>query len=535
MKRFFTRLSAVAMAVTMVMACSKEKAGNGDYLNAVPEDATAIVYIDGYQMIQKSGLLDQIKPFRELAANQAANMAGKDNADFAKSVALDLDNSGIATTEPIYAAVTVQPQADEAEIVVIAKVSDKSKFDKLVAMANDNGAELEVENTDGCTILLSEEEACVAYNDAAIVIAAGDDTDCRQLAISTLKAAYTPRATALPEFKGYDAAVYVDSKKLIDLAKNNYNLREAYEMYSDNIDMFGEGIISGLTFKPGRISINGAILGLSNDALAKYESLYSHEVTNEYLKYLPADTYAVSSLYFDGEKIYNMTMNMLSAQGQLDTIKEDVSEEVWQESIELVKNIFYGFDGDATMALNGIGNSNGDADVKASVMMTVVNDSVISLFEQYRGMLGDVVEQTGENSYRANMGDVTAYFGQQGSMLYASTEGVPAPVSPSAESAVWVKEIDGAKYFLAANLREIFADPLVNTAMWSEVYSGRQTGDVARNLVELLDYAYMRNTTDIVSYIFEIVLRNSTDNALKQIVDTILPVVMQNFNITGVL
>lgn len=534
MKRFFTRLSAVAMAVTMVMACSKEKAGNGDYLNAVPEDATAIVYIDGYQMIQKSGLLDQIKPFRELAANQAASMAGKDNADFAKSVVLDLDNSGIATTEPIYAAVTVQPQAENVEAVIIAKVSDKNKFDKLVAMANDNGAELEVENTDGCTILLSEEEACVAYNDAAIVIAAGDDTDCRQLAINTLKAAYTPRATALPEFKGYDAAVYLDSKKLVDLAKSDYNFREACEMYGDNIEMLGEGMICGLTFKPGRIALDGTVLGLSDKALATYESFYPHEVTNEYLKYLPADTYAVMSGYFNGKNIWDMVMNMPAVQEQLDQIKESLSEEIWQESMETAKNIFYGFDGDATMALNGIGNSNGDADVKASAMMTVVNDSVISLFEQYRGMLEDVVEQTGENSYRANMGDVTAYFGQQGSMLYASTEGVPAPVSPSAESAVWVKEIAGAKYFLAANLREIFADPLVNTMMWREVYNDRDMGDVARNLIDLLDYAYWRNK-DIDTTIFEIVLRNSTDNALKQIVDTILPVVMQNFNITGVL
>ncbi len=534
MKRFFTRLSAVAMAVTMVMACSKEKAGNGDYLNAVPEDATAIVYIDGYQMMQKSGLLDQIKPFRELAANQAANMAGKDNADFAKSVALDLDNSGIATTEPIYAAVTVQPQADEAEVVVIAKVSDKSKFDKLVAMANDNGAELKVENTDGCTILLSEEEVCVAYNDAAIVIAGGYDIDCRQLAISTLKAAYTPRATALPEFKGYDAAVYVDSKKLVDLAKSDYNFREACEMYGDNMEFMGDGMICGLTFKPGRIALNCAILGLSDETLAKYESFYSHNVTNEYLKYLPADTYAVMSGYFDGKNIWDITMSMPAVQNQLEQMKEYGSEETWEESMKLAKDIFESFDGDVTMALNGIGNSNGDADVKASAMMTVVNDSVISLFEQYRGMLGDVVEQTGENSYRADMGDVTAYFGQQGSMLYASTEGVPAPVSPSAESAVWVKEIAGAKYFLAANLREIFADPLVNTAMWREVYNDRQAGDVARNLVGLLDYAYLRDT-EIASSIFEIVLRNSTDNALKQIVDTILPVVMQNFNITGVL
>ncbi len=531
MKRFFTRLSAVAMAVTMVMACSKEKAGNGDYLNAVPEDATAIVYIDGYQMMQKSGLLDQIKPFRELAANQAANMAGKDNADFAKSVALDLDNSGIATTEPIYAAVTVQPQADEAEVVVIAKVSDKSKFDKLVAMANDNGAELKVENTDGCTILLSEEEACVAYNDAAIVIAGGYDIDCRQLAINTLKAAYTPRATALPEFKGYDAAFYLDGDQVWELGKNGRNL--IYEMYGGR-DIIGEGMMVGLTFKPGRIAIDGAILGLSDKALAIYETFHPHNVTNEYLKYLPADTYAVMSGYFDGKNIWDMIMNMPAVQEQLDQMKEYASHVNWEESMKLAKDIIYSFDGDFTMALNGIGNINGDADVKASGMATVSNDYIISLVDQYKDIFGDIVTKTGENSYRADMGDVTAYFGQQGSMLYASTEGVPAPVSPSAESAVWVKEIDGARIFLAANLRKIFADPLVNTMMWREVYNDRDMGDVARNLIDLLDYAYWRNK-DIDTTIFEIVLRNSTDNALKQIVDTILPVVMQNFNITGVL
>ncbi|MDE7128821.1 MAG: hypothetical protein K2O07_00615, partial [Alistipes sp.] len=100
MKRFLTRLSAVAMALTMVMACSKENAGNGDYINAIPENATAIMYIDGYQMMQKTELLDQFKTIRQIAAKQAPNLVGKANADFVESIILALDNTGIATTEP---------------------------------------------------------------------------------------------------------------------------------------------------------------------------------------------------------------------------------------------------------------------------------------------------------------------------------------------------------------------------------------------------------------------------------------------------
>lgn len=532
------RLSIVAAAVTMFTACSKEKADEGDYLNAIPENATAIIYVDGYQMVQKSGLLDQIKSIRPAAAKQIANLVDKKYSDFAESIALDLDNTGIATSEPIYMAITANGIDDDAEVVIVAKVVDKGKVDKIVEIMKENGMDIPVETVDGCTVI-SDDESCFGYNESTFVLAAGSwHKDFRQLAVNTLKAAYTPRQTALPDFKNYDMATYLDTHKLFELAKeqadeNNPELSAIYDQYTD---MLSEGMIIGLTFNPGHIVLNCDMLGVSDKLKQMSESIYSHSTTNEYLKYLPIDTYAVLNGYLDGKQVFDTVMGTPVMQEQLDQIKEDQSEEDWQEAMDLAKQICYGFDGDVTMALNRIGsNVTDETDVKASIMATVNDDTIISLFNLYKGLFGDGITQTGDNQYSARLDETTtAYFGQQGSMLYASTEGVPAPVSRSAADAAWVKDVEGAKAFLAVNLRKLFADPYVNTMMWREVYNDRHVGDLVRNLINLLDYAYVRDV-DTAKGILDIVLLDRNDNALKQIVDTILPVVMQNVPIDALL
>lgn len=527
------RLSVVAAAVTMVMACSKEKADNGNYLNAVPENAVVLMYVDGYQMMQKTGLLEEFKSYRDMAANMAPNFVDKNYADFVQSIVLDLDNTGIATTAPVYAAVNML-SGDKAQVVMVAKIGDKGKFDKFVEMAKDNGADIKTEQVGGNTIIFEERGTCVGYNSSTLVAAAGDG-DCQAAVINALNSAYTPRATELPDFKNYDLGMYYDIEQLVALGLENAprDLAQQMKMYTD-MSMFGDGMISGLTFKPGHITLDFCMIGLSDEAKARAEAFYSQNVTNEYLKYLPADTYAVLNGYLDGHAIWDMAMSMPAVKAQLDQMKNYQSEEQWQESMDMVKNIFYCFDGDMTMALNRIGDSYGDLDVKASAMMTVNNDYIISQFNMYKGLLGDVIAQTGENDYRADLGDITAYFGQQGSMLYASTDGMPAPVSRSADEAKWRKDVETAKYYFVVNLRKLFADPMVNTMMWREVYNDRKTGDVARNIVNLLDYAYMRNI-DVTGAYIDIVLLNSNDNALKQIVGAVQPTVMQNFDFGALL
>lgn len=527
------RLSAVAMTVTMVMACSKKQNDNGDYLNAVPENAMVLMYVDGYQMMQKTGLLEEFAAYRDIAANMAPNAVDDEYADFVQSIVRDFDNTGIATTAPVYAAVNALSE-NEFQVVAVAKVGDKGKLDKLVEIANDNGAEIETEQIDGCTIIFQEYGTCVGYNSSTLALVAGDG-DCKQVVINTLKSAYTPRATELPDFKNYDLGMYYDIEKFVELAKaTDRDLAEQCEMYADT-DIFGDGMIGGLTFKPGHITLDFNMIGLSDAAKAKMETFYSHDVTNDYLKYLPVDTYAVLNGYFDGRAVWDMAMSMPAVKAQLEQLKQYQSEQAWQESMDMAKNILYSFDGDATMALNRIGDSYGEADVKASAMMTVTNDYIISLFGQYKNILGDSLTQVGATEYRVDLGDMAVNFGQQGSMLYASTEGIPSPVARSAADASWVKDIANAKYYLAVNLRKLFADPMVNTMMWREVYNDRHIGDAVRNLIGLLDYSYMRNSDDLTGAYIDIVMRNSHDNALKQIVDTILPVVMENIPINALL
>lgn len=526
------RLSIVATAVTMFMACSKEKTEEGNYLNAIPENATAIMYVDGYQMVQKSGLLDQIKPIRPAAAKQVANMVDKNYSKFAEEIILDFDNTGIATSEPMYMAITTTDIDNDTEAVIVAKVLDKGKVDRIVDIMKENGMEIGVETTDGCTIVsMNNDVFCIGYNESTFVLASvSRNKNSRQLAVNTLKAAYTPRQTELPDFKDYDMATYIDVNKVLELAKTQLNDEPDLSAVCDQYAGASfEGMILGLTFNPGHILLNCNLLGLSDESKEMTESICSHSTTNEYLKYLPIDTYAVLNGYIDGKQIFDTIMGIPALQEQIDQMKENESEEDWQQTMDLTKQICYSFDGDMTMAVNSIGsNVTDETDVKASIMATVKDDSVMSLFNIYKGILGDGITQTGDNQYRTRLDDpTTAYFGQLGSMLYVSTDGVPAPAPRSAADAAWVKDIEGAKAFVVVNLRKLFADQYINTMMWREIYNDRQVGDIVRNLINMLDYAYVRDT-DTANGVLDIVLLDQNDNALKQIVDTILPVVMQN-------
>lgn len=532
MKRLFTRLSIVATAVTMFMACSKEKADEGNYLNAIPENATAIMYVDGYQMVQKSGLLDQIKPIRPAAAKQAANMVDDKYGKFAEEIILDFDNTGIATSEPMYMAITTTDIDNDTEAVIVAKVLDKGKVDKIVDIMKENGMEIGVETTDGCTIIsMNNDVFCIGYNESTFVLASvSRNKDSRQLTINTLKAAYTPRKTELPDFKDYDMATYIDVNQVLEMVKAQSNGNPDLSAICDQYACSScEGMIFGLTFNPGHILLNCDILGMNGESKEMTESICSHNPTNEYLKYLPIDTYAVLNGYLDGKQIFDTAMGMPAMKEQLDKMKGSESEEDWQQTMDFTKQICYSFDGDITMAITGIGSDVADEmDVKASVMATVKDDSVMSLFDLYKGILGDGITQTGDNQYRTRLDDpTTAYFGQLGSMLYVSTDSAPVPATASAADAAWVKDVEGAKAYGVVNLRKLFADQYINTMMWREVYNDRQVGDIVRNLINLLDYAYVRDI-DTERGILDIVLLDQSDNALKQIVDTIAPVVMQN-------
>ena len=102
------RLTIVAMAVTAMAACSKKNGyAVSSYLNAIPEDAMLVQYVDGYGILQKSGLLQDFAPLRDVGAAQVAGMLEEEDASYVKGIMGDFDRMGIATSKPMYAAVTM--------------------------------------------------------------------------------------------------------------------------------------------------------------------------------------------------------------------------------------------------------------------------------------------------------------------------------------------------------------------------------------------------------------------------------------------
>ncbi len=519
------RLTIVAMAVTAMAVCSKKNGyAVSSYLNAIPEDAMLVQYVDGYGILQKSGLLQDFAPLRDVGAAQVAGMLEEEDASYVKGIMGDFDRMGIATSKPMYAAVTMLSE-EEVSVVLLAEVLDRAEVDRLVEFVRKNGVEIATENVDDCTLMVVErdEEFMVGYNESTLAIVSGEGIDIRANLLDVLKSARTPRKTALPDFSGKDMATYLDLDECIALASRiDESDEDMAELYARMLDEEAS-LVLGLTFETGRIAVTAAVEGIKEEFLAKYEN--TGVVSNEYLKYLPRDVYAVMGSNMNGKLVFDSIMEMPEIKKNIDQIKQYVGEQMWDMGMEIAKNGFYSLNGDFMAALTSVSQNPEQVDVKVAAFSTVDNDYILSTLMTY--LPAGMYTQLGDKQYLADVDGMSIWFGQQDRMLYASNISAPAVMPVSAQSAAWTADVEGARSYMAVNLRALFGDPYVAAQMQREVYSDRQAGAMAREIVGLLDYAFARDRS-MTSGDLDIIFVNRDVNSLKQIVDVAKPALMGN-------
>ncbi len=176
-------------------------------------------------------------------------------------------------------------------------------------------------------------------------------------------------------------------------------------------------------------------------------------------------------------------------------------------------------------ALTSVSQNPEQVDVKVAAFSTVDNDYILSTLMTY--LPAGMYTQLGDKQYLADVDGMSIWFGQQDRMLYASNISAPAVMPVSAQSAAWTADVEGARSYMAVNLRALFGDPYVAAQMQREVYSDRQAGAMAREIVGLLDYAFARDRS-MTSGDLDIIFVNRDVNSLKQIVDVAKPALMGN-------
>ncbi|MBR6631747.1 MAG: DUF4836 family protein, partial [Alistipes sp.] len=131
MKNFVKHLVLAVVAVVVAVACSSEP-------KREPITSDFAIYLNGYQLIEKSGVLEQItESNRLMLASTASSEVSAENSEFLKSVVTDLDNSGLSLTKPAYALINFDETEEKADLVVVVEVHDAESVDRLVATLSD--------------------------------------------------------------------------------------------------------------------------------------------------------------------------------------------------------------------------------------------------------------------------------------------------------------------------------------------------------------------------------------------------------------
>ena len=567
MKRLFTYFATVVALAAVLVGCGKDS-DKGDYKCAVPNEAAVVVRFDINQVLVKSGLKSELinmlrsKLRQEGAPEMFVNMAS------------DLRNTGIDVEAPMYA-FTQFVDDDNVFVGIVAKTYDKELLDKVVAFVPNFPKSEE----SGCTYLHIEDDAAFAYNEVAVVFGGvapfaskqyevnsyGEyvpvarthkHIDLKPLLIGALKdAANCSGGAVLPAYEGNDLAaclrvepVLKKAKVLADAELKHASSRKRAEVYSAL--HLAEAAKSGridvaLNFADGSVNLDAMVSGFP-----KPEGLQLEPCSNENLKNISANAWAVANLPLDGAMLTNVITKMLEnhpeLQGALDAAlgrefnKRSMNVDAVVKSF---KNVVFAsissIKGDLTVALNNYNEEHywdpnyGDygeyrtrANVDALAMVNVTNENIIKVVDAVQSFANMGLEQNGYNCYRVVVDGVGVNFGLDQKQLYAKTDYISYVETP-ATSASWYSAVQGSYGYVVVNLSSLLADPNIKREVEGalrEEFGYSSSYGSAIKLVKSLDYILLTAPTS-ESLSLQLVLKNKKENVLKQIVNEVKPLV----------
>ncbi len=504
-------LSAFAMS-----SCTS----NDNYLNAIPEDAMLIQYVNAYEIVQKAALSEFITPEQiGSIADVAAIELGGEDGEYVKNVITDLSNSGIDIKAPLYA--YVEGDLDDIRTAVVAKVLDKEKIDRLFEIAMRNDSYIEISKTDGSTLVNIDDEIFVGYNSTAFIAMVGEDEEtCASAVRAALVSSDGKRTGSLPKVGGADLSTYMDMGRMLELLEQEsvYPVQEMQELKKWVGDSYQ---MTDISFTEGHITMNHKVCDLPQHTRDYMSKFRYDEVGNVFMKYLPKDVLAVAALNFDGKEILQ---NLLELDFVRDLLIDELgSERELEKNVAMIRPYVESFAGDLSVALTSI--KEGDwygPEIGAVAMAEVEGKSVLSAVTMFAG---SELSMEDDNSYSMEIDDMEVYIGQQEDMLYAGIGAKPYEYVSSAEDAGWLKDVDGARFYAAVNLNALLNNPVIFEELDYEIDNERLT----RTLANTFDYMYMCDISDY-EFVIDIALTDEKTNSLKKACDILKPYVMEELS-----
>lgn len=548
MKKLATRLLFMMMAVACIVACNSsektnDKEGNdggetttNDVVDIADAsvDAPASVLFNGEDVLLAAYLnIDDLLDKCDLTENQrkllaAAAISDIEEADareYVQNAIIDLDNTGIKLSEPVYATFNmgVKNNTLAMEAILVAEVSDVETLDMVVGKM---GMPLDLEN--GVRYFNDHEEELyftAGYNNDYLVLAISSENVSEKLFFATLDNADVD----LSAFSDRDAAVYLDADRAFDVytevicmsvPKSQLEYDANYQELKKFIGSDAKAIL-GLAFQEGRIVLDLRYAGFNNNYLEA-----SEVVNNENLQAIPSSAVGVVNVGVNGPAVADIITKMLTPELKRALAREyGMSVNEISSMAIILCDVISSIEGDLTLALNNFNVEETEVyeygevvettsiDVEALLMANVTNNYIMENIS-----LLPVKKAADGNSYYYQLGGFGRInIGQMGDTFYA---GVNTSYNDAISNSIankWDGEFDDSLAYVAIDIQNLVALPMIKEELVNLRYTeGREVADLVNGIIGLLDSAWLNvredNTTELV-----ITMKDDKTNALAQL------------------
>lgn len=518
MKTLCAKLMAIVVVLTIVVGCGSENK-QGSYVNIIPDNTIALMQVNLYPEMEKSGALDLIEPYRAEAAEFVGGQAGA----LLKSVVLDMDNTGIATTQPIYA-YAEGTNEDNFRFVVVAQVGNKEKLDALVDFTSENVIDIDKKTIEQNTILSIDNAdfAKIGYNSCALVVVVAPEKVTSKEVAALLNKAYTPRTTAL-KVTNNPIEVNLSMDNLSTLLKSFDDMdAEVLEVLETlkGIEINFDNLVQG--------GINKHVLSIDgmSDASLKEALSYFTPVEDSFIDNVPSDAWAVANINL-GDKLITEVLEFVEENSDMICYQAGISTEELELAASFIKTI----SGDVTFSLNEVNVASYDPDGTALAMVGTKNDALykyISTFAVLDGatMNNDVITVVEDG--------ITFNIGQQDEGVWVGVNTTPVMGADNATSSNWYSRVKGKIGYAVINTNAIFNDKTLRRLLIEELnyeFDYPEQVDLVMDIIDVMDYIVAYSEVDAeqgdFTITFEQVAKDTKTNFGKQFIDIIEPFVKE--------
>lgn len=496
-------------------------------------DALCFYYIN-IDQIAKKGAFDThfSAEQRKLLASVLKNQM--DDAEVAQrleSIITDVNNSGIDFTKPIYCYM----DSIESGFVCVAEVVDINKLDELIKLLFTSDDNITYEKIDDYCYVNISDDICVGYTEDRFIAVFNS---CN--ATATLTNALSRNLADLTIFGDADMASYINLNKALDIIEanttdSNGSPTGLNELITNiRTKLTAEANVTTTTsFEDGRIVVDQRINGAD---LSSYREFF-HKGENNHLNYVNNNALAVVNLGINGAKLAELFNAIISNPQVREMANLGNEASIY---LAVVNDVIESINGDVTIALESIEGKVVEKidyywggtmyspiinDIKASVMADVADSYIISNVPYFTmGLLRKI----GDNHYNAKFANYNFTLQQNdANLLFAGINTKLEPAISSALEKQWATELEEALAYIIIDFDSLTSSSFIESA--SKVFLDNEAYAIYNSFMPTLSYAYvavMESDHNQAIVAFD----NKEENALMQLSDILLPIVVAEIN-----